>query len=271
MDAELIDDRNKVCDDASYAALAQAVRASDGVITVFVLFAEVSPTAPPFAEGDDVDAVARATPAKVDEASSARSSALQTDFHNACLARDGMSCVLCVDGDGNIAEDGVAGAEVDAAHILPRDSKTAVMNAVDLLTSWDPRNGIVLCKRCHLAFDHGLWHVDAAGAAVVADAAKSDPQVGRYWRARDGRLLRRPTMDFQLKSFPTEKVWAATLAKFDAAREQRHRLAAEYEYRCGQCSKCYQRYSALEKHVGSPACTAAMQSGRRLCLTPDGK
>ena len=83
--------------------------------------------------------------------------------------------------------------------------------------------------------------------------------------------MRRPTKDFQLDNFPTQKEFVATLAKFEKAREERHRLAAEYLYRCESCNKGYKKYSALEKHAGSRACTAAVQGGKWEYSTPDGK
>jgi hypothetical protein len=262
--AEVIDDRNRVDDDVSYAALTATVAQSDDDITVYVLFDEASPSEAPFP-----DVAERSTPAKSGGASSARSSAQQTAFRSALLTRDGTTCVLCVDADGGVAEGGVEGAEVDAAHIVPRDSEAEVMLEAGLVSSWDPRNGILLCKRCHRAFDAGLWHVDDDGAAVVATAAKNDAEVGSYWRARDGRSLRRPAFAALERSFPDKSVWAVTVTKFEEARAERHRLAADFEYHCQQCGKPYKTLGGLEKHQGSPACVTAVQGGRRLMFSPD--
>lgn len=119
------------------------------------------------------------------------------------VARDGLKCVLCVDADGVIAEGGVAEADVDAAHIVLRDSpRSDVLEAnCNLLSSWDVHSSIMLCRRCHRAFDRGLWHVNEMGEAVVAEAATRDTEVGAYWRARHRRPLRKPTTEVGAFSF----------------------------------------------------------------------
>jgi hypothetical protein len=82
-------------------------------------------------------AVAAASPTK--SSASSRSSAQQTDFADAVRQRDDDTCVVCT------AE------QVEAAHVVPvKDDRTAAGKvAAQLLTLYDPRNGITLCTLCH--------------------------------------------------------------------------------------------------------------------------
>lgn len=71
-------------------------------------------------------------------------------------------CAVC----GNALKSPTGTIEIDAAHIVPRTR----------LGSDDARNGIVLCKRHHWAFDNGLFGVDSDGKVVVPPMVSQIPQ-----------------------------------------------------------------------------------------------
>ena len=76
----------------------------------------------------------------------------QQRFRMSVLKRYGPCCAVC---------DVAAPELLEAAHIIPVGSDG----------SDDPRNGLVLCRNHHRAFDLGLFCIDPSGAVVIADSA----------------------------------------------------------------------------------------------------
>jgi len=116
-----------------------------------------------------VIAAGLASPAK--SSTSSRSSAQQADFADAVRHRDDDVCVVC-------------GAEqVEAAHVVPvKDERTAVGKAAaQLLSLYDPRNGLTLCTHCHDYFDAGLWCISPEDRCSI--------------RVSDALLAHRPAWD----------------------------------------------------------------------------
>jgi putative restriction endonuclease len=71
--------------------------------------------------------------------------------------------------------------EVEAAHIVPRGLKGPD----------DSRNGLVLCRSHHWAFDHGLFSIDPNRKVVLSHTVGTEPRnshLGKY----SGQLVRSP-------------------------------------------------------------------------------
>jgi hypothetical protein len=117
------------------------------------------------------------------ERGSTRSSTQQSSFRHTISLRDGDSCVLC-DCPSSMRD-------LEAAHIILRDEKDAVVLRYGLASSWDVKNGFLLCTRCHDAFDAFLWYVDDKMQAVVADAVLADEP--EHWVRLKGKHLRIPS------------------------------------------------------------------------------
>lgn len=111
-------------------------------------------------------------------------------------------------------------------------------------------NGIMLCINCHHLHDAFMWCFDPARGVVVADALLQDEDLGPIWRARAGAQLSSQTLPmlWALSKWPPASVWAAGVARFEAAREERHAEADKYPISCGICRKRYKRASGVVNH-----------------------
>jgi putative restriction endonuclease len=89
----------------------------------------------------------------------------------------GPKCAVC--GGGLSHPKGTI--EVEAAHIVPRGLKGAD----------DPRNGLMLCRQHHWAFDYGLFGLDNQHRVIVPTAALALPTNGVLAQYR-GKQIRLP-------------------------------------------------------------------------------
>ena len=172
-------------------------------------------------------------------ASHARSSAMQADFRHAVSLRDGPRCVLCR-----------AEPPLEAAHIIARIAEQPELLAASLLSANVPNNGIMLCVPCHRLHDAFMWCFDPSAGVVVADALSHDEELGPIWSARAGAQLSQPSAADAVKAawWPSASVWAAGVARFEAARVERHAEADDRPFSCGICRKRYKRASGVTNH-----------------------
>jgi predicted restriction endonuclease len=98
------------------------------------------------------------------ESSASRSSGQQSSFRESVFLRDvpegaAAACALC----------GAAGG-VQAARIVPQGAGREEMRAAGLCATFDVRNGLLLCDKCHDYFDNYLWSIGADGRVVLSGA-----------------------------------------------------------------------------------------------------
>jgi hypothetical protein len=116
---------------------------------------------------------------------------------------------------------------LEAAHIIPRIADQSEMLAAGLLTLNVPTNGMMLCIPCHRLHDSFMWCFNPDTGVVVADALLHDNDLGSLWRDRVGKQLVKPPVDDAVKTawWPPPLVWTAALARFEAAKMERHEKA----------------------------------------------
>jgi putative restriction endonuclease len=98
-------------------------------------------------------------------------------FNRILLPLYDFRCVVCGLGHRDAGHQ----FEVEAAHIVPRSLKGPD----------DSRNGLVLCRSHHWAFDHGLIGIDSNRKVVLSHTAGTDARnshLGKY----SGQLVRSP-------------------------------------------------------------------------------
>jgi hypothetical protein len=159
------------------------------------------------------------------------------------LTRDGpnAACALCSLSDG-----------VDAAHVLRWKTASDECRAAGLCTTWQPQNGILLCRRCHTYFDALLWSVDPDGRVNVADALLQYDRADPRYAALNGSTFTLCTHPSD--NHPSQKVYAAHHARFLAARAERRNLRTSLPHACASCGERYHREKACRVHEA--ACTA---------------
>ena len=198
--------------------------------------AQTSPLVPPagLAQGAAVE-----EGGEHDGASHSRSTAMQTDFRNAVSLRDGQLCVQCR-----------GKSSLEAAHIIARIAEQSELLSAGLLSANVPNNGIMLCTVCHLLHDAFLWCFDPPKGVVVADALLHDADLGAAWALRVGTQLSQPSAADLVKAtwWPPASVWAAGVARFEAARLERHAEADRRPFSCGICRKRFKLARGLTGH-----------------------
>jgi len=175
-----------------------------------------------------------------DGVSRSRSSAMQSDFRQALMLRDGSECVLCRNN-----------APLEAAHIIPRIADQSEMLAAGLLTLNVPTNGMMLCIPCHRLHDSFMWCFNPDTGVVVADALLHDKDLGSLWRDRVGNQLVKPPVDDAVKTawWPPPLVWAAAIARFEAAKLERHEKADSSPHFCNTCGKRFEKGRGVTEHT----------------------
>ncbi len=230
--------------DATYAALLHSIQSGDDVLVDVLVFqplpgADASPDKAPL-EGQEAppgDALA-ARARGGDEASSGRSTAVQSEFRIGILQRDGKACVLCR-----------SSSLLEAAHVIPRTSGLPLLRTAGLLTANLPNNGMLLCVPCHRLYDAFLWCFDPTSGVVVADALLSDATLGEAWKARVGAQLSQPADDAARALYwPPPSAWAASLGVFQEARKRRHAKADAAQFPCSVCGKRWVSLKGLAHH-----------------------
>ena len=149
---------------------------------------------------------------------SGRSQPQQTSFSHAVTWRDTRAdgsccCVVC---SVSIIQ------YLDAAHCIPRD-EDELAHAYGLASSWDTRNGITLCKRCHRAFDAGLFYIHDNTVFVANGVLEDteDPVAATFWQSRHQQQLVLPGPEREA-DWPTERTFSYSKEVFDVAQKKRH-------------------------------------------------
>ena len=190
------------------------------------------PPAPPLFPGDATVSVS--SPSL--HSGSSRSSTDQKPFAEAVYRRDGKLCVVCDAG------------QVEAAHIVPvKDERTSAgMEQAQLLTLYEPQNGLTLCTTCHDYFDAGLWYIQPTdGFTLVVSQALSSNDAA--WANRLGQSVRRPAA-FQ-HYWPPMRILSVQQTFYTVRQQLRadHRLDKPHA-----CPSCLLRFAenkaAFKKH-----------------------
>ena len=134
------------------------------------------------------------------------------------------------------------------------------------MSAWDVRNGVILCRLCHLLFDAYLWTVGPDGGIVVAAALLHDSDSGVQFTNLAGKPLRHAEGSVH---WPSEKTWAFHRKVFDASREERH---AEQDTKPFVCEVCRFRFrtevTRVRHSAEAGACSRRMGKGRKPLWTP---
>ena len=241
----------------SYAAFLEQSRTRGAVLPDIYVFeqmsgAQTSPLGPPVRQEHDI--VEQAAEEKEEEhgrggrdsSSHTRNSAVQDEFRQALLLRDGPFCVLCRSSGG-------AGrvSQLQAAHIIARIAEQPELTAAGLLNPNVPNNGIILCAPCHSLHDAYMWCFDPSRGVLVAEALLCDQELGPLWHERVGAQLTKPAAADAAKNawWPPASVWAAGVARFEAAREARHSAADSRPFFCRSCHKRFKVAYKLAHHT----------------------
>jgi 5-methylcytosine-specific restriction endonuclease McrA len=189
---------------------------------------------------------------------SARSSGLQANFRDMVCSRDGDTCVFCG-----------SSSNLEAAHVVARDSPRAILAVAGLLSPWEPTNGILLCSTCHKYYDRSLWRVHPDGTVEVAQSLLDRPDAdAEHFRRLHGRPLRQPASEDLLAAWPPPKRWAVQSQKFEAARELRHDMLDANPEQCLRCGMLFVSADALTAHTRRPrACERRVERGQRMFFT----
>ena len=168
---------------------------------------------------------------------SSRSSAQQADFSDAVRARDDDKCVVCT------AE------QVEAAHVVPvKDNRTAAGKAAaQLLTLYDPRNGLTLCTHCHDYFDAGLWFlspVDRCSIEVSDALVTHRPE----WLQRRNTKARLPTHHIDVDNWPSKRTLQVQVDFVIARKQQRLEERRSYPQCCRPCGARFMTKDGLTHH-----------------------
>jgi hypothetical protein len=191
---------------------------------------QTSPLGPPAVHEQEVVVVEEQGEGEHGGASQARTSVMQADFRHSASLRDGARCVLCR-----------AEPPLEAAHIILRIADVPELLAAGLLSAKVANNGIMLCIPCHRLHDAFMLCFEPSKGVLVADALSHDEELGLVWGARAGAQLSQPDAAVAVKVFwwPPASVWAAGVARFEAAKEEHHAEADENPFACGICHKRY--------------------------------
>lgn len=178
-----------------------------------------SPNANPQDEEEKVGSVA---------SSSSRGSAQE---HWAAAVRQLCNnvCVACGQSDARM---------LDAAHLVPVSGFFSdKLSKAGLLSCYDPRNGILLCRSCHFYFDLGHWCV-IESRFLVSEALR---EYERVWGGRHDTAF--PCADAHVNTeshnWPYQAVWDVRIAYFQEKRRLRQAEAAAKNFRCDTCGKRY--------------------------------
>jgi hypothetical protein len=188
-----------------------------------------------------------------------RDSRMQREFRASLMDRDGKeSCVACG-----------ASKPLEAAHIVRHKAPRSLARAAGLRTTWDVRNGVMLCHLCHLHFDNHLWCVGADGKVEVAEALLADTDCEPHFRPMIGKELRHVPGD---RDWPAPETWRCQAEQFRAAREKRHKERAEREFECPDCGSLFKAHRFFLHHVEEQgACAARIRLGKKRFWTPAEK
>ena len=150
----------------------------------------------------------------------------------------------------------------EAAHVIRWERPIADVKEAGLLSAWDVRNGVMLCKACHTQFDAFLWHVGPDDRVVVANALldADDEVVRRYWAKRNGRRLVRPLPPHDA-SWPLPPTWAAHARGVGAKQKKRHAK----DFPCDVCGHLCKDAQGVKQHKDMGACG---RHARQVFVTP---
>jgi hypothetical protein len=231
--------------DAPYEALLRSAQDEGGELADVLVFqpmlgADASPDKAPVDAQEVPPRDALAAQARGGtEASSGRSSTIQSMFRANIVKRDGNACVLCRG----------TSSPLEAAHVLPRTAGPALLHKAGLMDANETLNGILLCTPCHRLYDAFMWCHDPTTGVVVADALLHDAALGKAWGSRVGAQLRKPDEAVWALYWPPTSVWAASLCLFHDARTRRHAKADAAPFPCSVCGDRWVLLRGLTHHT----------------------
>ena len=196
---------------------------------------------------------------RVASSAGTRDSHQQREFRASLETRDGKNCCVACG----------ATCPTEAAHIVRHRAAQALVREAGLLSTWDVRNGFMLCHSCHLFFDKHLWCVGENGKVEVAEALLADTECGPHFRPLVGVELRHNAGDC---NWPAAATWRCQRQLFVAAREKRHQERTDSKLVCDDCGTPFARSSTFKHHVEEKsACESRPRRGEKRLWTPAEK
>jgi hypothetical protein len=166
---------------------------------------------------------------------SSRSSAQQADFSDAVRHRDDDCCVVC------------KAVQVEAAHVVPvKEARTVTgKEQAQLLSLYDPRNGLTLCTHCHDYFDAGLWCLSADDRCTMM---VSDALVAYVpsWKERRGAPVRMPS--HHADNWPSKGVLEVQLDFFHSCKLKRIKVRRDFPFFCSACGVRFMTKDGANQH-----------------------
>jgi hypothetical protein len=138
-------------------------------------------------------------------------------------------CVACGQADAKL---------LDAAHLVPVSGFFSdKLRDADLLSCYDPRNGVLLCRSCHSYFDLGHWCV-ADDCFMVSGALQHYVPA---WEERHECSFpcESAGVDTSSRHWPFKEVWDVRVAYFEEKQHLRRDEAASKQFSCEKCGKRY--------------------------------
>lgn len=231
--------------EANYGACIECVCAESGELWLFP-DDEKSPTTEPVRLEEDKKA------STIVSKTTGHSSAVQAYFRTNVLARhracDMVKCTFCRRGVSHVLSE----SQLEAAHILERDSKTRFGIAPEtygLFGINDHSNGILLCNACHKLFDEYAVAIDARRYLVVSCTRTSEE-----WRAEITQYIGKPIDIPTIAHWPSDALWGYRYERFLAAE----RLAGAHI--CVDCGTPFLERKVFVSHRNAGDCRA-MPSG----------
>ena len=254
----IITEHRLLKDDESFMRFrAERVRGQCSVVWAYLPPATGGPVSP---EDAPVALPPASSPAaRVASSAGTRDSHQQREFRASLETRDGKNCCVACG----------ATCHTEAAHIVRHRAAKALVCEAGLLSTWDVRNGFMLCHTCHLFFYKHLWCVGENGKVEIAEALLADTECGPHFRQLVGVELRHTAGDC---NWPAAATWRCHRQLFLAARSKRHVEQADSKFLCDDCGALFAISSRFKYHVeAKSACESRPRRGERRLWTPAEK
>jgi hypothetical protein len=207
---------------------------SDATVGEYLLLVRPRPQLLLYMSDSSLDDSPNANPREEEEsvrsaASSSSRGSAQENWATAVRKACNNKCVACGQADAKL---------LDAAHLIPVSGffSDQLPNS-GLVTCYDPRNGVLLCRSCHSYFDTGHWCVENE-RFIVSDALQHREAA---WATRHEQPFpcEDASVDTTSLNWPLEALWNIRVEYFATKQAKRRAEAKAKQYVCDACGKRY--------------------------------
>jgi hypothetical protein len=172
---------------------------------------------------------------------------IQTSFADAVKKRDGGKCLLCS-----------AETNVQGAHIFPvnADRPTSFEDS-GIISKYDTRNGLALCRPCHAWFDKGYWFVRVEEVEGTTTYTAHMSEALQHYTDFNDYHLRKLPIDHTCLDAPLVSLLEGQESYFNRCRDARTDEVLNTPF---QCRTCYNRFvssKTLATHENGGKCKTA--------------